>query len=969
VHIAFDRPAWLVLLALLVPVVWLGWRSIAHLGRARSVGATVARALVVILLAAGLSRPSIVRSGEGVSVIVVADASRSVPSALRQQVQAWLRQRVEARTTPTDRVGVVTVARTPEIVSVPSAVVPVDTLRHGGDPVGSDLAAGVRTALAMLPPDTAHRIVLVSDGVETSGNLAEAAERAAVLGVPIDVVPVVRPSVADVMVEALRTPARARRGQVIDARVVLRSSSATSGRLRLRMDGRFVDLDPRGSSDALALRLEPGPNAISIPLPMDRSGAVRLEAVFEADQPAADSVGENNLGASITLVAGDGRVLLVGEGPALVPIVQAIEAANLEAEVVLPDGLASRVAGGDLDACVLVDVPRWALDAETDRALAASVHDLGCGLVMIGGVRSFGAGGWNESAVAGALPVDMVPPQERKLPTGALALVIDCSGSMMTPVAGAGGSSQMQIAIEAAIKAVGALTPKDEVTVIAFAGEHTTVVPLTRCENRAGIESSLRSIQAAGGTNMFPALEEARKELAKSRSATRHVVALTDGATSGNAADGFAIAAAMQKDGITLSTVAIGDGSNDGLLARLANIANGRFYAVTDTQSRVSIPQIFIKEAQLVRRSMVWEGEPFVPARVASAEWTRGLDAMPPIGGYVITGARGEPAQLGLVSQSDLPDPILAWWNHGLGRAVALTTDLGGTWTPDWVRWPGYQPFVAGMMRWVMRPGSPPDLSVRTRVEGDEAVVEVEATGEVVRKAQSAEARVVEPEGSSRSLMLRQVAPGRWNGRFAVDRAGAYLVNAAVSMAAGERPMFTQAVVSVPYPREFRTAESDLARLEGIAQRTGGRVIRIGDTDADLFLDEGLPVPETVRQAWDLCVYLAAILFIIDVAVRRLSLEWNARPKAELVRDTARVTAAWRHARASARGEVPFAAPHAAGDGGAAAGESRDVASAAVAESTASPTRPAMPEAEEPEDESPMGRLRAAKRRARGGSS
>jgi hypothetical protein len=116
-------------------------------------------------------------------------------------------------------------------------------------------------------------------------------------------------------------------------------------------------------------------------------------------------------------------------------------------------------------------------------------------------------------------------------------------------------------------------------------------------------------------------------------------------------------------------------------------------------------------------------------------------------------------------------------------------------------------------------------------------------------------------------------------------------------------------------------------------------------------------------------VYLAAILFIIDVAVRRLSLEWNARPKAELVRDTARVTAAWRHARASARGEVPFAAPHAAGDGGAAAGESRDVASAAVAESTASPTRPAMPQAEEPEDESPMGRLRAAKRRARGGSS
>ena len=967
-HVAFDRPGWLVLLVLLVPVVWLGWRSMAHLGRPRAIAATALRALVVTLLTAGLSRPSIVRSGEGVSVIVVADASRSVPASLRQQAQAWLQERVTAREDRKDRVGVVTVARTPEIVSIPSPTVPPDTLRHAGDSVGTDLASGLRTGLAMLPPETVHRILLVSDGVETSGSVAEAAERAAALGVPIDVVPIVRPSVSDVMIEALRTPARARRGQVIDARLVLRSTSATSGRLRLRMDGRFVDLDPRGASDALAVRLEPGPNAISIPLPMDRSGAVRLEAVFEPDQPAADSVAENNIGSSITLVTGEGRVLLVGEGPSLDPIVQAIEAAKLEAEVVLPDGLASRVAGGDFDACVLVDVPRWALDAETDKALAASVHDLGCGLVMIGGDRSFGAGGWNESAVAGALPVDMVPPQERKLPTGALALVIDCSGSMTMPVAGAGGSSQMQIAIEAAIKAVGALTPKDEVTVIAFAGEHTTVVPLTRCENRASIESALRSIQASGGTNMFPALEEARKELAKSRSSTRHVVALTDGATSGDPADGLAIAAAMQKDGVTLSTVSIGDGSNDGLLSRLANVADGRFYAVIDAQSRVSVPQIFIKEAQLVRRSMVWEGEPFAPARVANAEWTRGLAAMPPISGYVIAGARGEPAQLGFVSQAELPDPILAWWNHGLGRAVALTTDLGGKWTPNWVRWPGYQPFVAGMMRWVMRPGSPPDLSVRTRVEGDEAIVEVEATGEVARKAQSAEARVVEPEGTARALTLRQIAPGRWTGRFAVDRAGAYLVNAAVGMAAGARPMFTQAVVSVPYPREFRSADSDLARLESIAQRTGGRVIRIGDTTVDLFLDEGMPVPETIRQAWDLCVYLAAFLFIVDVAVRRLSLEWNAKPRTEVVRDTARVTAAWRHARASARGEASAPAADARGDAPTTPRTTRGEAPTAVAEPEPPPAPPVAPPPEEPEDDSPMGRLRAAKRRARGGS-
>lgn len=966
-HIAFDRPGWLLLLALLVPVGWLGWKSIEHLGRPRAISATVLRAIVVLLLAAGLSRPSIVRSGEGVSVVVVADASRSVPLELRQRAQSWIAARVAQRADPRDRVGVVTVGRGPEIVSVPSSTTQPDTLRHAGDAVGTDLAAGMRTALAMFPPDTVHRMLVVSDGVETSGSIAEVAERAAALGVPVDVAPIVRPAVDDVMVEALRAPPRARRGQTVDARVVVRSTSATTGKLRVRLDGRFVDLDPRGSGDALAVRLEPGPNTFSIPLPMERSGAVRLEARFEPDDPSKDAVVENDLGASITLVAGDGRALVVGEGPGLQPIVQAIRASRLEADVVPPDALGARVAGGDFDACVLVDVPRWLLDAETDRALASSVHDLGCGLVMVGGDRSFGAGGWNDSAVAEALPVDMVPPQERKLPTGALAIVIDCSGSMMSPVPGADGATQLQIAIEAAIKAVGALTPKDEVCVIAFSGSHKVVVPLQTCENAASIEAALRAIEPDGGTNMFPALAAAHDQLGRSRSSTKHVIALTDGATAGEPSEGFAIARKMADEGVSLSTVSIGDGGNDGLLARLANAADGRFYAVTDAQSRVSVPQIFIKEAQLVRRSMVWEGTPFTPTRLATAEWMRGVDAVPPVGGYVVTGARGEPAQLGLASQADLPDPILAWWNHGLGRAVACTTDLGGRWTPAWTSWRGYQPFVGGMVRWVMRPSSPPDLTLRTRVEGDETTVDLEATGDVARRALSAEARLVDPEGQARAVSMRQVAPGRWTGRFPVDRAGAYLVNAAVSLPKGERPMFTQAVVSVPYPREFRTAESDVPRLEAIARRTGGRVLQVGDQTADLFLAEGLPVPELARQAWDLCVYLAAALFVIDVAVRRLSIEWPKPRPAEAPRDAARVTAAWRQARASARGTVE-PAPAAAREVRAAEPVRAAVATAPEPQPSPTPASAAKPAEPEPEDDSPLGRLRAAKRRARGGS-
>jgi hypothetical protein len=54
-----------------------------------------------------------------------------------------------------------------------------------------------------------------------------------------------------------------------------------------------------------------------------------------------------------------------------------------------------------------------------------------------------------------------------------------------------------------------------------------------------------------------------------------------------------------------------------------------------------TLPQIFIKEAQTVRRSLIWEGTPFSPAVVdAVAETMRGVTSVPPISGYVVTADR-----------------------------------------------------------------------------------------------------------------------------------------------------------------------------------------------------------------------------------------------------------------------------------------------------------------------------------------
>ncbi len=964
---SFERPEWLVLLVTLIPVGWLAWKSIASVGRPRAIASLVVRSIVLALLAVGLARPSLARRCDGVSVVVVADASRSVSQELREQAQHWLQQLWGQRTNEIDRIGVVTVARHAEIHALPSTAANLQLTHHAGESAASNLAAGLRTALAMLPSDTINRILLLSDGVETEGHSEEVVEQAAALGIPIDVAVMHPAAKADVMVESIHTPSRARRGQMIDARVILRSTAAAQGRLHLRVDDRVVDLDPQSSSDGLRLTLAGGPNAYVIPLPMDRSGAVRVQAFFEPTDPAQDAISENDHGSSITFVAGDGRVLVVDDDGSADALVQAIRASRMEVQVTPSDGLASHVAAAGFDAIVLNNVARWNLDAETDRALRASVHDMGCGLWMVGGDRSFGAGGWSESETAKAIPVEMNPPQERRLPSGALALIIDASGSMSARIAGT-TVSQQQMACEAAIKAVAGLTPSDEVTVIAFSGSFEVVVPLTTCHDMPAIERRIRSIESGGGTNLFPALQAAAEQLGNSRSLTRHAIVLTDGQTAGDPGTGFAIASDMANRDMSLSTVSIGDSAADGLLARLARIGNGRFYSVKDEQSRVSVPQILIKEAQIVRRSLVWEGTPVTPALVNSMEWLRGATAFPPLRGYVITGPRSEPAVTGLVSPNDPPDPLVAWWNHGLGRAAACTTDLAGKWTPDWGSWSGFQPFVGGMVRWLLRPTAPSDISIRTRVDGSIAVVELETSGASTLTAESAEGRVLQPDGSVQRLALRQVAPGRWTGRFELNQAGAFVVNAAMGMVGSTRPVFTQASVSVPYPPEFRTVLADQSKLESIARRTGGRVLSIGDPAVELFETNGLPIPESLRQTWDACIMLAAAMFVLDVATRRLSLEWPTRRPADSTKDTVRLTAAWRQARRRARGEIlepvrsGASLPTTTSHGTVSETDSRETDSPAT---EVAPSPNVEPLDESPLDDSPLGRLREAKRRAR----
>jgi hypothetical protein len=253
-------------------------------------------------------------------------------------------------------------------------------------------------------------------------------------------------------------------------------------------------------------------------------------------------------------------------------------------------------------------------------------------------------------------------------------------------------------------------------------------------------------------------------------------------------------------------------------------------------------------------------------------------------------------------------DPILAYWNYGLGKSVAFTSDVGSRWGTNWPEWSGFQPFWEQVVRWSMRPSSPPNLMIRATAGDDGmAVVEVEALSADGGLADflQGQARILDPTGKSLPAALQQIGPGRYRTEFALEKQGAYLVNVLFPGADGNAAASIQAAVSVPYRREFSTVRDNRALLESIAARTGGTVFS-ADTDFELvdpFDRQGLEMPSSPTRIWDLLVVVAAGLFVLDVAVRRLTFDTRAardaaaKAMSRREADTESTVEAWKTAR------------------------------------------------------------------------
>lgn len=874
--VQFETPVWLWLIPIGWAVcIWFGRSSLSGLGTLTRRVALAVRLIVIVLIAGAMAEPQWRKVSTDTAVTFVLDVSKSIPLQWQKDQEAYVEKARQSNDKPNDQLGVVTVGADAYVQSLPSKLNQRVERQYIGADQATNLAGGIRLAMAVRKEDSAYRLVLITDGNETTGSLLAAAEAARAAGIPIDVLPVRYAFDSEVVMDQLVAPSTARMGENVNLKVVLDATRPAVGRLNILINGDPVDLDPATEGLGQVVDLRKGRNTFTVPVTVPKAGPQQFKAVFEAMGDAGGKVGdiirENNESLAVTFVSSEGRVLILSEYPEeMEPFIKALNESKIATEILPADQCPKSLTElNGYDAIVLANEPAYNFSQQTQEELKQYVHETGGGLVMLGGPNGFGAGGWIGSPLEDALPIKLDPPQKRQMPRGALVVI---SHSIEMPNGQSWGKKTAQAAIDA-------LSRLDLAGIVEYQGGSNAawVHPLSEIGDGSAIRRSINNLMFGDMFDYGPAVGLALQGLTSVDAGAKHIIMITDGDAQPPSNRQLQM---LKKEKITVSTVGVYP-HNPGDLARLKSIADatgGRHYEVVDQNGLGQIVQIFIKEAQTVKRSLIWEGDPFIPAVTPIASETmRGISGVAPLSGYVVTAEREGMALVTLRGKEN--DPIMALWQYGLGRSVAYMSDATARWNPAWIGWPGYKAFWEQHLRWAMRPTGSANMRVTTEKDGDQTRIIVDAldpSGERLNFAKF-KARVATPDGKGEELDLTQVGPGRYEGRFDSKLAGSYVVSMryAAPKADGSGIMegSVQAAVTKPFADEFRALTDNTPLLQQVAAMTGGKVLEGDPVKDEVWRPEGIKFPVATTPIWLLVAIIGIGVFLLDVGVRRVRID------------------------------------------------------------------------------------------------
>ena len=701
----------------------------------------------------------------------------------------------------------------------------VHTAGEGGR--STDLEAAIREALGAMPPGRVPRLVLISDGKENRGSVARGGWQARELGIPIDTYALSGKSRPALHLDSVTMPTIAYSGDKFPIDLMVSSPRDAPGSVEISAEGKSL-----GSN---RVDISQGTNQLRVHANLSASGAIEVSGVVKAP-----GLGEVEFARAITLRRP--KILYVSDDPAPAEkhFTEMLTSSQFDVDRVASLGTID-LRGYQM--VVLNNTNLEAIPLERKSALEDFVKQ-GGGLLVIGGERNIYVDHKGvEDALGRALPADLAPPRS---PEGTcVVLIIDKSSSME--------GRKIELARLAAIGVIENLRPIDSVGVLIFDNSFQWAVPIRRAEDRSLIKRLIAGIMPDGGTQIAPALNESFRRILGVHATYKHIVLLTDGIS--EEGDSLSLAREATEERVTISTVGLGQDVNRAYLEKVAALARGKSYFLTDPSG---LEQILLRDVMEHTGSTAIE-KPVYPVVLKKAEILEGvgIEQAPPLHGYVRFIPKPSAETLLSIERRD---PLFTRWQYGLGRAAVFTSDAKARWASQWVSWKGYDRFWGNVFREVVAHTEQGDANVQFDSANGELVVDYRLSRRIDEPAKTPSIFVFGPEGFQRPVEVRKVADGSYRGRVEIgNRHGLFRVRPLE-----ESHAFPETGI---YREEEELSEfgSNELLLRQIAQFTGGR---FQPAAADIFDPGGRSQPSTMNL-WPMLLALAVALNVAEVLLRK----------------------------------------------------------------------------------------------------
>ncbi len=876
--------------------------SAQTLGRARRIASLAVRCAIVLLLTFALGGPVYTRIDEFPRFTAfLLDCSESVAADARAGALRELKPRWDREVAAGHRCALIAFAGHSHVVVPPSKeplMVGDFKIPETLDRSSTDLNRALETARTLFRESAANRIVLLTDGLDSTRPAREIEWPPGTLGVPL-----ADPARLDLAVVDVQAPLAVRAGEPFDLRVTVTTTRECEF-------GLSAVVDKTALPETAARFRAPGPGRHVFVLPhLQQKQALPpgLHELLVLAGVTGDSEPRNNLGVAAVSVTGKPKVLLVEGSPKEGEfLARVLRAQDIDFTRRSPVELASTT--GELDeyvAVVLAGVARQALPAAAVGALRNFVENAGGGLWVVGSSILQGPQGYAGSDLEKILPVtfseasapvagptpprnntppptdpppvdpDESKPQKVLAPAVALLLIVDKSGSM--------AGRNIEIVKETCIATAEALSKKDVVGVLAFDVRTNWVLEFTQADKSEYIKERILRLYANGGTHIYPALVEALRAFQTDpqaqRCSVKHAVLLSDGDTP--AADFETVCRKMAQEGITLSTVCVaGPSFNPNLMSQISSWGQGRFLF---SNSFSNVRKLILQDTQQVIAAVPKDDKTLPPAPTPKNELPKVAEKPPdpkpdapekplpvvmkePHEALAGIDGRALPALRGRLGAAARPKvevplatadghPVLAFGRLGLGKTAVWASDLSGPWGAEWLTWKDSPKLFAQLVRSVSGSGPDAELAGRVRVSrrGSEALLRIDPAG--------AGGAIAVLDAAGRPLRVERDAQDAAIVALSLERPGE-LARLLLQRADGKK-LALGAIRA--YDEEFAPAEpSRDAFANGLPPMTWDRL------DAELAGTRA-----SGERPFDLVPWLivaALLLLPLDVALRRITL-------------------------------------------------------------------------------------------------